>query len=96
MEVIEQLGIDPTQGDASQFTGESAVIDVSRSPEIPTGWHFTKLHHPGCTPKVIRLLGAVMVGNIVLVEGRSHAIQERHGMRDGVVVKQLDHAAGCD
>ena len=44
---------------------------------------------------MIRLLGTVMVGDVVLIKVRRHAIQERHGEGVGVVIEQFDHAARC-
>ena len=78
MEVVKQLGIHPTERDAAHLTGERAMIDIGRPPEITTGGDITKLHHPGGAPQMVRLLRTIMVGNIVLVKRRRHAIQERH------------------
>ena len=94
MEVIEQLGVDPAQGHATEFAGESAVADVGRAPEVAAGGHGAELHHPGVAPQVVGLLGAVVVGDVVLPEVRRHAVQKRQGMRAIVEVQQLDHAAG--
>ena len=96
MEVIKQSGVCATQGDTAIFGGKSPVVDVGRTPEVTAGGNLTELHHPGGAPQVIGLLRAIMVGNIVLVKRGRHAVEKRHGMRDRVVVEQLDQAARGD
>ena len=41
---------------------------------------------------MIRLLGTVVIGDVVLIKVRRHAVQERHGEGVGVVIEKLDHA----
>ena len=96
VKVVKQLRIHSAQRDAAQFAGKGAVVDVSGTPEVTAGRYLAKLHHPRGAPQVIGLLRAIMVGNIVLVKRGRHAVEKRHGMRDRVVVEQLDQAARGD
>ena len=69
------------------------MVDIRGAPEVSARGDITKLHHPGRTPKVIRLLGTVVVRDIVLIKIRRHAVKEGHCERVRVVIEELDHAA---
>ena len=93
MKVIVQLGVGSTQGDTAEFRGKRPVVDVGRAPEIATGGHIAELHHPRGAPQVITLFGAVMIGDVVLVEIRGHAVQEGKRLGNRVEIQQLDHTS---
>ena len=74
MEMVEQLGVNAPESDTAQLTGKGAMINIGRAPEIPSGRNITKLHHPGGSPQVIGFLGAIVIGNIVLIKIWGHTI----------------------
>ena len=95
MEVIVQMGIGPANGDDAMLAVKGSVVDVGWPPEISTGRHVAKLHHPGSPPDVVDLLTTIVVGNVVLLETGSHTKEKGVGFGMQVVFEQLQHATRC-
>ena len=92
VEMVVELSIGSADRQNTELRGEGAVVDVRRAPEITARGQVTELHHPGVSPDVIRLLTAVVVGDVVLPEVRRHAIEECEALRSRIETQDFDHA----
>ncbi len=92
VEVVVQLAVGAADRQRAELAAEGAVVDVRRAPEVAAGRQVAELHHPGRAPDVVRLLRAVVVGDVVLPEVRRHAVHERERLGALVELQDLDQA----